>query len=762
MTDDDLPPDPLRSPSHSGELTASARGRPRSVASLLNEYPDVDEAEIERLDDAEDGVITGFADRPFVASTFAPTSELAGNSDEDDDDLHRTDDGALSASERDFGDYDLLRRLAFGGMGEVFLARRKSDVGVDLGVGGLTRLIVVKRVLGHMRRDDRHRQMFLDEAALQKMLRSPHIVQIHDVGDHDGLVFLAMEHVHGPSWRGLVDRCRRRRQHIPVAFVAEMMIQACEALSYAHNLFDDDTGMPLRVVHRDINPHNVLVTYGGVVKVIDFGIAKSELRDGQTETGTIKGKFAYMSPEQSAAEPLDARSDLFALGICLYELLALANPFKRSNIVLSLEAIQKTTPKSIAEVRPGAAILAPIVERMLRKNPDDRFFDCSEVATALRALMVDGLLPEPKQTLSVWLRELYADDIAEHHRLLEATRQESPTLPTKTKMPPSTKTTTTTTASRATPTAPRTPAPAAASMTADTASGRALRAPRLPTPRAQLVALPALAAAPETVGTNPTAAVAALPRAVAIAPRHRSRAALIFIAGAAVAAAVAVGIAVGLMPKTSGADVDAGVVVSAFVDAGAAVLLPVVVDAGAVFVDAGIGDVDAGVLDGGVLDGIENADVGDDDKGDAAVEGVEVAVGGDVIDAGSVARLVHVVDDKPKVQRPKTVVVGKIAVGAEGFVVKGSRAVPADGATVLVVDNADAPFRLKLRIEGDANGGRLSLETTPWAVVRVDQVGQGRTPLQDLALASGRKTLISLQNPEGQKMDVFLTYTPSR
>src|SRR5690606_28563096 len=133
------------------------------------------------------------------------------------------------------------------------------------------------------------------------------------------------------------------------------------------------------------------------VKLIDFGIAKSELREQQTETGTIKGKFAYMSPEQSAAEPLDARSDLFALGICLYELLTLNNPFKKGNIVLSLEAIQKVDPKSVASVRPGAAILAPVVERMLRKNPDDRFADCSEVAAALAQLRLDGLVPPPKR-----------------------------------------------------------------------------------------------------------------------------------------------------------------------------------------------------------------------------------------------------------------------------------------------------------------------------------------------------------------------------
>ncbi|HEY1101152.1 MAG TPA: hypothetical protein VGF99_19590, partial [Myxococcota bacterium] len=234
MPDEDPPPPkPLR-PHLSGEVTASARGRPRPT-SLINEPPDDgdDDGDLRGIDDGGDDDDTA-SGRPF-ASAFSPGSSdlgsdiadddartpggrtdpdgrrdhrtAASNDDDNDDgddgigaDIVTRDDGSLTPSERRFGGYELLRRLAFGGMGEVFVGRRRGVPDAPF--------VVVKRVLAHMRRDEKHRRMFLDEATLQRMLRSPHIVQILDVGDHDGMVFLAMEHVHGPSWRSLIDRCR--------------------------------------------------------------------------------------------------------------------------------------------------------------------------------------------------------------------------------------------------------------------------------------------------------------------------------------------------------------------------------------------------------------------------------------------------------------------------------------------------------------------------------------------------------------------------
>jgi serine/threonine-protein kinase len=298
----------------------------------------------------------------------------------------------------------------------VFLARQ----GGAGSLAGVAKLVVIKRILGHMRRDDKHRRMFLDEARLQALLNNPHVVQVYDMGEEDGHVYLAMEHVLGPSWRGIIDRMRRLRQFVPIAHVCAMVSQAARGLSYAHNLVDV-SGAPLKIVHRDINPLNVLVTYDGEVKIIDFGIAKSELQEGNTETGTIKGKFNYMSPEQSAARKLDQRSDLFALGICLQELLTNDNPFRRANVVLSLEAIQKEPAVRLARRRPEAGLLQPIVDRCLAKDPEDRFADAIFLSDELDELLASGAVPAPPEPLSSWLRGLFSGEIAEHMHILEAT-----------------------------------------------------------------------------------------------------------------------------------------------------------------------------------------------------------------------------------------------------------------------------------------------------------------------------------------------------
>src|SRR5207248_774213 len=183
--------------------------------------------------------------------------------------------------------------------------------------------------------------------------------------------------------------------------------------SYAHNL-TDMAGRSLNLVHRDLNPQNVLISYGGDVKIIDFGIAKSELSTVKTEAGMIKGKFVYMSPEQSLAKKLDKRSDLFAIGISVYEMLTGINPFHKNNIVLTLEAIQRYEPPPPSEYDPSYAPFDPIIAKALAKDRDRRYSDAGEMQDDLRRV----ILPRPAERLGPFMSRLFRAQLEEEQKLL--------------------------------------------------------------------------------------------------------------------------------------------------------------------------------------------------------------------------------------------------------------------------------------------------------------------------------------------------------
>jgi serine/threonine protein kinase len=298
-----------------------------------------------------------------------------------------------------FGKYTLVRRIAQGGMGEVWLARQQ-------GPGGFAKNVAVKMLLPHLTEDKAFVDALLAEAAVTARLTHRNIAQVFDFGldDETGSYFLTMEFVAGRPLHRLLHECARRGERLDPAVARDLAVQLCDGLSYAHNLRGDD-GAPLHLVHRDLNPANVLVSYNGDVKIIDWGIAKSEISAVRTETGTIKGKFVYMSPEQSSARPVDRRSDIFALGITLYELLTGTNPFQRPNVLLSLEAIQKDDPPPPGGRDPLLAPFDDILRRALEKNPDDRYADAAEMAEALR----DLALPAARERLGSFVLRLFPD-----------------------------------------------------------------------------------------------------------------------------------------------------------------------------------------------------------------------------------------------------------------------------------------------------------------------------------------------------------------
>jgi len=304
-----------------------------------------------------------------------------------------------------FGRYRLVQRLASGGMGELFVALDPGD-----------RLCVLKRMLAqHLDKPD-FVQMFLAEARLLQRLRHPHIVDVFEVGEVAGQPFFSMEWVRGRSLRDLVDELARSGKALPTRHVVEVGLQLLRGLHHAHQARDDD-GRPMGIVHRDINPHNVLIGWDGQVKLIDFGIAKSDVSGFHTAVGTIKGKFSYMSPEQSAADPIDARSDLFSVGIVLYEALTLENPFARPNVVLALEAIQLHPVSPPSSIRADAAPLDDVLTRALEKNPDLRFAEAASFAEMLAARA--PLLHEAPGPLPALMRVVFEADIRAEVRRID-------------------------------------------------------------------------------------------------------------------------------------------------------------------------------------------------------------------------------------------------------------------------------------------------------------------------------------------------------
>ncbi|MHB8416753.1 MAG: serine/threonine-protein kinase [Myxococcales bacterium] len=273
-----------------------------------------------------------------------------------------------------FGKYELVRPLAKGGMAEVFLARQ-------VGPGGVTREVVVKRVLPELSVSDDFVTMFLDEARLAVRLSHPNVVQVFDFGELDGSYFLVLERLTGLTVESILTASQAPRPPVPERIAALIAAQACDGLHYVHSLPGPD-GRPLRVVHRDVSPANLFVTDQGVVKVLDFGIAKAESNVMRTQVGMVKGKVAYMAPEQLRQQPLDARADVFALGAVLHELLAGARLFRRKEPLAAMRAILKEPIPSPSAGRPGLSPkLSAVAMRALARAPDERY----PSAAAMRA-----------------------------------------------------------------------------------------------------------------------------------------------------------------------------------------------------------------------------------------------------------------------------------------------------------------------------------------------------------------------------------------
>jgi serine/threonine protein kinase len=266
------------------------------------------------------------------------------------------------------GKYHLLALIAIGGTAEIYLARIAGEAGFE-------KYVVVKCLLDHLADDVDFVRMFLDEARLCAQLDHSNIVQTLELGQHEGRYFMVMEHLAGMSLAQLARKTHERTQEqvIPTRMVLGLAAQACGGLHYAHQRTGSD-GKNLGVVHRDVSPQNLVVTFEGMLKLVDFGIAKANLRQTHTRSGTIKGKFAYMSPEQCLAEPIDRRTDVFALGTVVHELLTARRLFKRASTYETYQAILKgSAPPPSRYNQTVDDELDQVVLRALAYHRDDRY-----------------------------------------------------------------------------------------------------------------------------------------------------------------------------------------------------------------------------------------------------------------------------------------------------------------------------------------------------------------------------------------------------
>jgi len=272
-----------------------------------------------------------------------------------------------------FGKYTLLRKLAMGGMAELFLAK---DPGREVPV-------VIKRVLPHFTEDTEFLTMFLNEARIAVLLDHPGIVGVYDLGREEEHLFIAMEYIDGRDLETLAHAAGG----VPPEIATAIGIAICDALYYA-NTKTDPKGTPLNVIHRDVTPGNVMISRAGAVKLVDFGVAKATTQGERTRAGVVKGKFRYMSPEQVELKELDGRSDLFSLGVLLYEVTTGVKPFDRKQILDVVRAISRENPKPPAEIISGyPKPLSDVIMQALAKDRDKRFATARDMKLALEKAM---------------------------------------------------------------------------------------------------------------------------------------------------------------------------------------------------------------------------------------------------------------------------------------------------------------------------------------------------------------------------------------
>ncbi|MBI2892596.1 MAG: protein kinase [Deltaproteobacteria bacterium] len=310
-----------------------------------------------------------------------------------------------------FGKYLLCERIGKGGMAEIFRATVH-------GASGFLKELVIKRMLPSLTNDPSFAEVIVREAKIAVTLRHQNIVQVFELGEVEGQYYIAMEYIHGRDLRAVLARCSETGKSFPMGLAVHIALEVCRALDYAHGV-KGPSGRPLELVHRDISPTNLMASFAGEIKVLDFGIAKAEVADYVTREGLIKGNCPYMSPEQIAGKPVNHQSDLFSLGSTLYEILTGRRAFEAPTQIAIMQRIyaEPCEPPSHwrAEI-PGA--LDDAVMKLLAKDPAERCPDAAAAHDSLVSVIGKGVPPSSSFELSTFLDELYGEETSRESRSL--------------------------------------------------------------------------------------------------------------------------------------------------------------------------------------------------------------------------------------------------------------------------------------------------------------------------------------------------------
>ncbi len=300
--------------------------------------------------------------------------------------------------------YDVLGKIAEGGMAEIFLAKQS-------GMEGFEKLVVLKCILPALFDDEEFIEMFLDEARIAAKLNHPNIIQIYDLGRTEDTFYIAMEHVSGRNLQQIIFKEWDQKGLMPIAHACKILAGVSEGLHYAHQKTDID-GSSLSIVHRDVSPQNILISFGGNIKLVDFGIAKAAGQVSQTRAGVLKGKYAYMSPEHVRGESLDGRSDIFSAGIVFYEMLTGRRPFEMDKGADTLRAVlskKPADPRKYNNKIPKE--IMKILARCLEKNPQNRYQSAQELQLDLEDYLASSSQKSSSVHLTRYMETLFDDEL---------------------------------------------------------------------------------------------------------------------------------------------------------------------------------------------------------------------------------------------------------------------------------------------------------------------------------------------------------------